>query len=254
VFKDRERYIAGERRFGRYSKGNSRKLIKLWSEKEVRNLQRLQKAGIPSPRPLFLRRNIHIMSLIGSGEPAPMLWNARIEGEDLGRVYLECVEIMRKMFVECGLVHADLSEYNLLYWKGKVHVIDVGQSVEWDHPNAKKFLEMDVANVTAYFRKKGVGVFEEREVYENIVSREGEIMMERDVEEMVPEESGSSESSGGDSGEGVGSGGEDGAESREEQKERRKKVKEERRVKREGKMSKKDKKKLRKKTAIEKRR
>lgn len=56
----------------------------------------------------------------------------------------------------CKLVHADLSEYNLLYMNGEVWVIDVSQSIEHDHPMALDFLRRDCTNINDYFSKKGV--------------------------------------------------------------------------------------------------
>lgn len=62
---------------------------------------------------------------------------------------------MRIMFVKCKLIHADLSEFNLLLdSKNKLYVIDVSQSVEQAHPNALEFLRMDCRNVTDYFAKR----------------------------------------------------------------------------------------------------
>ena len=58
VFKDREKYVAGEFRFRQgYSKSNNRSMVKLWAEKEMRNLRRIYSAGIPSPEPVHLRDN-----------------------------------------------------------------------------------------------------------------------------------------------------------------------------------------------------
>ena len=51
------------------------------------------------------------------------------------------------MYQKCGLVHADLSEYNMLWHKDKVYFIDVGQSVEKMHPKAEEFLLRDCENV-----------------------------------------------------------------------------------------------------------
>jgi len=55
VFKDREKYMKGEYRWQRYCKGNPRKMVATWAEKELRNLHRLNSAGIPAPVPLELR-------------------------------------------------------------------------------------------------------------------------------------------------------------------------------------------------------
>jgi RIO kinase 1 len=60
---------------------------------------------------------------------------------------------MRNMYQKAGLVHGDLSEYNMLYQKGLLYFIDVSQSVEEDHPRALDFLRMDCKNVTDFFRK-----------------------------------------------------------------------------------------------------
>ncbi|ELQ74491.1 Serine/threonine protein kinase involved in cell cycle control [Trachipleistophora hominis] len=64
-FKNRNVYITNEIRFKNFRISNPRKLIKTWAEKEVRNLTRLNNSGIPSPQPLYLKRNIIIMRLIG---------------------------------------------------------------------------------------------------------------------------------------------------------------------------------------------
>lgn len=53
------------------------------------------------------------------------------------------------------MVHADLSEYNLLWDKdhGKVWIIDVSQAVDSDNPMAGEFLRMDCKNVVGFFRR-----------------------------------------------------------------------------------------------------
>ena len=59
------------------------------------------------------------------------------------------------MFVKCKLIHADLSEFNLLIdSKNQLYVIDVSQSIEQTHPNALEFLRTDCRNVTDYFSKR----------------------------------------------------------------------------------------------------
>lgn len=66
VFKDRDRYVTGEFRFRHgYSKSNPRKMVKVWAEKEMRNLKRLQTAKIPCPEAILLRSHVLLMSFIG---------------------------------------------------------------------------------------------------------------------------------------------------------------------------------------------
>jgi RIO kinase 1 len=63
---------------------------------------------------------------------------------------------VRKIYHTCKLVHADLSEYNILYHADELWIIDVSQSVEQDHPSAFEFLRMDLKNVKAFFEGRGV--------------------------------------------------------------------------------------------------
>jgi len=57
------------------------------------------------------------------------------------------------MFNKCRLVHADLSEYNILYHDGSIVVIDVSQAVDRDHCNAMEFLRNDCSNITGMTKK-----------------------------------------------------------------------------------------------------
>ncbi|KAJ3039351.1 Serine/threonine-protein kinase RIO1, partial [Rhizophlyctis rosea] len=158
TFKDRDRYVSGEYRFRHgYSKSNPRKMVKTWAEKEMRNLKRLWVAGVPCPEPLLLRMHVLLMTFIGNsqGWAAPRLKDAVITEESVYRtLYYQLVKVMWILYHRCHLVHADLSEYNLLYHNKKLYVIDVSQSVEHDHPHALEFLRKDCQNVIDYFRKR----------------------------------------------------------------------------------------------------
>ena len=55
---------------------------------------------------------------------------------------------MKRMYSECKLVHADLSEYNMLWYKDTVYFIDVAQAVDSMHPRAMEFLLRDCQNVS----------------------------------------------------------------------------------------------------------
>jgi len=174
IFKDRDRYVSGEYRFRNgYSKHNPRKMVKVWAEKEMRNLKRLWNAGIPCPEPLMLRMHVLLMSFIGdkNGWPSPRLKDAPInDPEKYMRLYLQLVKMVWKMYNQCHLVHADLSEYNLLYHKKKIYVIDVSQSVEHDHPHASEFLRKDCTNVIEYFRKRVLHpIMTLREMFEFVI-------------------------------------------------------------------------------------
>jgi RIO kinase 1 len=177
VFKDRAQYVEGEHRFkGGYNKSSNRAMVKLWAEKEMRNLRRLHTAGIPSPEPVLLKSHVLVMGFLGSkkGWPAPRLRD--VEGLDDTQwrsLYIQLVGLMREMFQTCRLVHADLSEYNVLYHQEKLYIIDVSQSVEHDHPKSLDFLRKDIKNVSDFFSRKNVHTLPERSIFKFITASNG---------------------------------------------------------------------------------
>ncbi|EEU39927.1 uncharacterized protein NECHADRAFT_79646 [Fusarium vanettenii 77-13-4] len=181
-FKDRERYITGEHRFkGGFDKGNNRKMVKLWAEKEFRNLRRIYNAGIPCPEPISLKLHVLVMGFLGDrkGWAYPRLRDAVLTGDDVDqqwyKLYVQLLGIMRRIYQVCRLVHADLSEYNILYHKEKLYIIDVSQSVEPDHPRSLEFLRMDIKNVGDFFRRKGVDTLADRAIFDFITAPEGAV-------------------------------------------------------------------------------
>ncbi|KAF3906659.1 hypothetical protein ABW20_dc0109777 [Dactylellina cionopaga] len=203
VFKDRDRYVSGEYRFRHgYQKSNNRQMVKLWAEKEMRNLKRIYTSGIPSPEPLHLKLHVLFMEFLGNDEgwPSPRLKDANIpplEGESdtsgaYRKLYIELVSIMRKLFHVCHLVHADLSEYNILYHKEKLYIIDVSQSVEHDHPRSLEFLRMDIKNISDYFGRQGVRCLTERKLYEfitDVKTSNEEEQMKENIDKLMKEDS-----------------------------------------------------------------
>ncbi|XP_007541268.1 serine/threonine-protein kinase RIO1 [Poecilia formosa] len=169
-FKDRDKYVSGEFRFRHgYCKGNPRKMVRTWAEKEMRNLIRLQAAGIPSPEPVLLRSHVLLMGFIGKdNRPAPLLKHAVLSGSKARQLYLQVVRDMQRMFQRARLVHADLSEFNMLYHGGDAYIIDVSQAVEHDHPHALDFLRKDCSNVNEFFARRGVAAMTVRELFDFI--------------------------------------------------------------------------------------
>ncbi|KAI9598427.1 RIO1 family-domain-containing protein [Syncephalis fuscata] len=171
TFKDRDRYVTGEFRFRHgYNKHNPRKMVKVWAEKEMRNLKRLHQAGIPCPEPILLRQHVLLMEFLGDqdGWAYPRLKDAVIASSRYPELYRQLVKAMRTLYQVCRLVHADLSEYNILYHSRTLYIIDVSQSVEHDHPHAMDFLRKDCQNANDYFRRHDVQVMKLSELFEFI--------------------------------------------------------------------------------------
>mmetsp|Transcript_23162 Transcript_23162/g.60560 ORF Transcript_23162/g.60560 Transcript_23162/m.60560 type:complete len:640 (-) Transcript_23162:67-1986(-) len=157
-FKQRQQFLHGDRRFeSRVGRQSARKLVKLWAEKESANLVRMARAGVPCPEMVLQHKHVLILGFIGQdGVAAPKLKDAHFSSQASRKAALDQVrEAVVTMYKTCQLVHCDLSEYNMLYHKKKVYMIDVGQAVETSHPRAKEFLYRDCVNVCRFFTKVG---------------------------------------------------------------------------------------------------
>ncbi|NLI62855.1 MAG: serine protein kinase RIO [Methanosarcinaceae archaeon] len=155
TFKLMDPYIIKDRRFE--SIGNDRKkMIFAWARKEFQNLKRINRIGIPSPEPIAVDRNILIMSFLGKdGVRYPQLRDYDMTREEVNNTFETILQYMNLMYNEADLIHSDLSEYNILMNpdKGIPYIIDVGQAVTTDHPNAYEFLYRDAQNMIRFFSK-----------------------------------------------------------------------------------------------------
>ncbi|XBI54612.1 hypothetical protein VPH35_036597 [Triticum aestivum] len=112
------------------------------------------------------------MEFIGKGGwAAPRLKDAALSDDKLRGAYLEIVMIMRTLYQKCKLVHGDLSEYNILCFEGHLHIIDVSQSIDLDHPSALDFLKEDCLHVSNFFKKRGVGVMTVTDLINFVIDR-----------------------------------------------------------------------------------
>ncbi|MBC7128097.1 MAG: serine protein kinase RIO [Candidatus Methanosuratus sp.] len=147
-------YIQGDPRF-KDSK-DYRKLIYTWAQKEFKNLSQSYGAGVRVPKPIQVSQNILVMEFIGKdGEPAPLLKNIG-DDEISSGIYEDVIGMLDRLYRDAGLVHADLSEYNVMVHEGKAYLIDLGQAVLKTHPMAETFLSRDVGNLIRFFEKKGL--------------------------------------------------------------------------------------------------
>jgi RIO kinase 1 len=165
-FKAMQDYMHGDPRFGNI-KGTKRAVISAWTRKEFRNLKRAEEAGIRVPHPIVTRDNILIMELIGDRDnPAPQLRNVDLELDEAKRIFNKLSDYISLLYNKADLVHADFSEFNVLY-DGEPVVIDMGQSVTLEHPMASQFLARDVTNIARYFEKK-YGIGSEAEIWSKV--------------------------------------------------------------------------------------
>ncbi|MCW4021030.1 MAG: serine protein kinase RIO [Candidatus Bathyarchaeota archaeon] len=149
-------YITGDPRF-KYVKRDTRSLIYTWARKEFRNLNEAYDAKVRVPKPFKVQNNILLMEFIGkAGVSAPLL--KEVELEDPERTYKRILLYVKRLYRKAKLVHGDLSEYNIMVWKGKPVIFDVSQAVNLKHPNSEQFLKRDLENLNRYFKRTGVDV------------------------------------------------------------------------------------------------
>ena len=153
TFKHISKYIVGDPRFGGVQK-NRKKVIRMWARKEHRNLERMTSGEVRVPKPLYCLNNMIAMEYIGTEEmPAPLLKDVFLDSPE--EVFDDIVENVRRIH-EVGLVHGDLSEYNILMDDDTPVIIDVGQGVPLEHAMAEEWFQRDIANITRFFVKLGV--------------------------------------------------------------------------------------------------
>lgn len=148
-------YILGDPRFIGI-KQTKKDIIMAWAKKEFRNLKRAEDAGVRVPKPYITKRNILLMEFIGeNGVPMPQLKDILPTEEEAQSIFKRVIEYMKLLYTRAKLVHADLSEYNILVDVNTMEpvIIDMGQSVTTDHFNAETYLRRDVANIARFFRK-----------------------------------------------------------------------------------------------------
>jgi RIO kinase 1 len=141
------RAMAKGTRFGRKSQEDA------WQNAEVDALYRLAAAGVRVPKPYHFHEGVLLMELVADehGEAAPRLNDLEFTPE-VARIHHARLlrEVVRMLCA--GVVHGDLSEYNILVGADGPVIIDLPQAVDAAGNNhAPKILERDVANLRNYF-------------------------------------------------------------------------------------------------------
>lgn len=153
-FRQMREYLEGDPRFDGVS--DKKALVLAWTRKEYANLSRAQAAGVRVPEPIAVERNALVMELVGHADDrAKRLAEVNVENPDTA--YGVVREYMRRLY-DAGLVHGDLSEYNMVIYEGELYIIDLGQAVTIHHPNADDFLRRDCRNIANFFSRQGAAV------------------------------------------------------------------------------------------------
>jgi RIO kinase 1 len=151
-FKRMFQYIKQDPRYD-FLKNKRREIIFAWTQREYKNLLRAQKGKVRVPKALSWKYNILLEEFIGDEEAAPPLKDCYPENPE--KFLKEIIKQMRLLY-RSGLVHGDLSAFNILNFNGDPVLIDFSQSTLVRTPNSLELLERDVKNVLQFFKKLGV--------------------------------------------------------------------------------------------------
>ena len=152
-------YIKDDVRFVNLKKGK-RNIVFSWVQREYRNLLKAREANVSVPTPLTFSKNVLLLEFIGDdGIFAPKLKDQIPKNPK--EFFEKIVANMKKMH-KAGLVHADLSAFNILNYNEKPVFIDFSQCATFDSSRANEFFERDVRNVCNFFRKIGLKVDESK--------------------------------------------------------------------------------------------
>ena len=141
-------YLSQDPRYTSLNK-KTRLIIFAWTQREYRNLM-LAREVIKVPKPIAFKDNILLMEFIGDNDPAPELKDAA--PKDPKKFYKKVVDNMHKLFKK-GMIHGDLSPFNILNHNEEPVFIDFSQSTMTTANNAKELITRDVRNIATYFRK-----------------------------------------------------------------------------------------------------
>jgi RIO kinase 1 len=141
-------YIKSDPRFANL-KNQRRMIIFKWVQREFSNLM-IARQRINVPKPIVFMNNVMVMDLIGNDQPAPQLKDAI--PEDINDFSNRIISGVMDM-VKLGIVHGDLSEFNILNHGEKPYFIDFSQATSTKDYNALEYLQRDLKNLKRFFKK-----------------------------------------------------------------------------------------------------
>lgn len=128
-----------------------------WLEHEFKTMQRLHSAGADVPVPYASGKNAILMDFIGDAEgAAPTLNSVQLDTRE-AKILFERVVFNIELMLSHERVHADLSAYNILYWRGGITLIDFPQAISpTENKSAYIIFERDMRRICEYFARQGV--------------------------------------------------------------------------------------------------
>lgn len=128
-----------------------------WLMHEYTSMRRLYEAGGAVPRPIAATDNAILMAYLGDAHRAAPTLNEVALGPKEAAALFEVVLHNVHLLLREGLVHGDLSAYNILYWEGEIALIDFPQVTTMEgNRSARGILARDMRRVCEYFAGQGI--------------------------------------------------------------------------------------------------
>ena len=147
-------YLKTDPRFAKIRKGK-RAVALIWVRREFKNLMKAREAGVNVPTPIAMLDNVIVMELIGFGGEIALQLKDHYP-KDAKDFLKKIVKNLRIMYKKAGLVHGDLSQFNILNLNEKPVFIDMSQATIIKNPRADELLRRDVGIICKFFMKLGV--------------------------------------------------------------------------------------------------
>jgi len=144
-------------------------LKKIWVKREYYLLKKLSQKGVNLPKVFDYNNNSIMMEYLGTPNLAAPLIKDIDFSPDLAKLAFDEIIKSIKIFLKNGIVHADLSEFNILWWQEKPFIIDFPQAVDIrSNSNYKLFLWKDINHIVTFF-SKWISIDEEKVINDIII-------------------------------------------------------------------------------------
>lgn len=163
-------YIKQDPRYESLKK-RRREIIFAWVQREYKNLHRSYGVGVKVPKPLALKNNVLVEEIVGdpaSGEVALPLKDDAPENPE--EFFEKIIGQLHLMYHKAGLVHGDLSAFNILNDSGEPVLIDFSQCTMVKSRASLDLLKRDVKNLLQYFRKLRI-IYDPEEILQKILKK-----------------------------------------------------------------------------------
>jgi len=151
-------YIKQDQRF-LHMKKRRREIIFSWVQREFRNLMKAMDAKVRVPKPIAFVNNVIVMEYIGTEQAALQIKDNLPKQQ---KKFLDEIIMNLNRLYKAGLVHGDISEFNILNQNDRPVLIDFSQTTLNTSSNADELMKRDIKNLSRFFAKKGLKTSEEK--------------------------------------------------------------------------------------------